>query len=327
LENTYRMTDSLDRQHHALLAQVASLYYEDNRTQNEIGECLGISRVKVYRLLQEARERGVVQIDIRWPQYDDADLARALCEAFKLRDALVLEAPSGSTEPQMLKELGKRCARYLESILPEQTTMAICLGRATYEVVQAINPDAQRRVKIAQAIGNIPRLYKEYDSSALVTQLAQKLGGDISYLSSPLMADSPEAAQVLRQQREIHWALETARAAEFALIGIGNLSENSGFVRAGYMTPEQLAAIRQDGAAGDLAWQIITHEGTAYPSELNARIIGITLEELRRVPTTIAIASGVEKAQAILAALRTGVIDVLCTESRVARLLLSEPVG
>jgi DNA-binding transcriptional regulator LsrR (DeoR family) len=321
------MSESLDRQHHALLAQVASFYYEENRTQNEIGECLGISRVKVYRLLQEARERGVVRIDIHWPQHDSPDLAQALCQAFHLREALVLDAPVGSSDPQLLKELGKRCARYLESILPEQTTMAICLGRATYEVVQAINPDAQRRVKIAQAIGNIPRLYKEYDSSALVTQLAQKLGGDISYLASPLMADTPEAAQILREQREIHWALETARSAEFALIGIGNLAESSAFVRAGYMTAEQLEVMRQDGAAGDLAWQIITHTGTPYPSGLNDRIIGITLEELRRIPTTIAIASGVEKAQAILAALRTGVIDVLCTESRVARLLLSEPVG
>jgi DNA-binding transcriptional regulator LsrR (DeoR family) len=40
-----------------LLAQVASLYYEDNLTQAEIERRIGASRSTISRLLQEASDR------------------------------------------------------------------------------------------------------------------------------------------------------------------------------------------------------------------------------------------------------------------------------
>ncbi|MEZ4669397.1 MAG: sugar-binding transcriptional regulator [Anaerolineae bacterium] len=316
------MEKLLDERHHELLAQVASMYYERDLTQTQIADELGLSRVKIYRLLQEARQHNIVQINIRWPLSSDNGLETALKETFGLKEAMVVRA-NGQNETRTLQQLGQLGARYLETILRHTTTMAICLGRSTYSVIHAISPDFQANVQVAQAIGNMPRIYKEFDSSALVAQLARKLGGEVTYLSSPLMADTIEAASVIRSQRDIVWALDVARSAEVALVGIGNLdTEISGFVRAGFLSDEALADIRSDGAVGDVAWRIITESGELYPCDFNHRVIGITLEELRQIPTTIAVAAGMEKAQAVLAALRTGVIDVLITDNRVAEFVL-----
>lgn len=318
------MEKILDERHHELLAQVASMYYERDLTQSQIAETLGLSRVKIYRLLQEARQHNIVQINVQWPLSSDAALETALKETFGLKEALVLRV-GGQSEARTLQQLGQLGARYLENILRHTTTMAICLGRSTYAVIHAINPDLQVNVQVAQAIGNMPRIYKEFDSSALVSQLAHKLGGEVTYLSSPLMADTVEAASVIRSQRDIEWALDVARSADVALIGIGNLdAESSGFVRAGFLGDEALSDIRADGAVGDIAWRIITESGALYPCDFNHRVIGITLEELRDIPTTMAVAAGSEKAQAVLAALRTGVIDVLCTDNRVAEMVLQK---
>ena len=40
------------------------MYYLQDKTQSEIAQTLGLSRVKIYRLLKEAREAGVVEITI-----------------------------------------------------------------------------------------------------------------------------------------------------------------------------------------------------------------------------------------------------------------------
>lgn len=316
----------MDVGQHNLLAQVASMYYEQGMTQVEIASELGLSRVKVYRLLKEARTEQIVQITINWPIGRDRELESLMKERFGLKEALVLPSIHDS-QASALQRLGQLGARYLEQTLKDGTTLAVCLGRSTYEVINAIRPDFQARVRVAQAIGSMPFVMGELDSAALARQLAQKLGGEVLYLSSPVMADSPEAAEVLRNQQGIERTLMAARAADVALVGIGILDpEVFGFVRAGFITPEQLGDLVADGAVGDVSGQIFTQDGRLHPCEFNRRIVGITFEELCRIPTTIAVAMGREKTKAILGCLRTCIINVLCTDDQTARqvLLLDE---
>jgi deoxyribonucleoside regulator len=137
------------------------------------------------------------------------------------------------------------------------------------------------------------------------------------------MADSLEAARMLRRQRDIQRTLTTARQADVALVGIGNLDPaTSGFVKAGFITPEDLISLKDEGAVGDVGGQIYTLAGTLHPSPYNQRTIGLTLPELIQIPATIAVAIGQDKARAILGGLRTGVITVLCTDDQTAREVL-----
>ncbi|GAB4508320.1 MAG: sugar-binding domain-containing protein [Anaerolineae bacterium] len=308
----------LDESHHELLAEIASMYYEQDLTQNAIAEQLGLSRVKVYRLLKEAREHNVVQITIDYPMKRDAHLETRLKDLFQLKDAVVLYSGMHSRF-SALQRLGKLTAHYVQRQLTHSVTMAVTLGSSTYEVINAIRPDFQAQVQVVQAIGSLPNAMHEYDSTALTRQLAQKLGGKAVYLTAPMMADSVEAAAVIRRQRDVHHTLITASQADLALVGIGNLDPSAaGIVRAKFVEDEELSALRRDGAVGDIAWQIYREDGSLYPTPLNARVIGITLDDLRKIPLTIAIAAGVEKSRAILGGLRAGVIDVLCTDDRTA---------
>jgi len=308
----------VDERHHELLATVASMYYEQDMTQNTIAEALGISRVKVYRLLKEAKDGKVVQILIDWPIKRDKQLEEALQRTFGLKEALVLKSTDQSRF-QALQRLGRLGASYLERILADSPTLAICLGRSTYEVINAIHPDIQANVQVVQAIGNVPYATHEHDSSTLARQLAQKLGGEAVYLASPVMVDTVEAAHVIRRQSQINNTLTVARGADVALVGIGNLvPATSGFARAGFISSAELESFVEDGAVGDIAWQIYRADGTLYPCEFNQRVIGLTLDELREIPTTVAVAVGQEKVAAILGGLRAGALNVLCTHDRTA---------
>lgn len=317
----------MDETQHEFLAQVASLYYERGLTQDDVARQLGLSRVKVYRLLKQAREEQVVQITIHWPVKRDAPLEDALKQHFGLKDAVVLQTSPQAGSPA-LRRLGYLGARYLERTLKDGMTLAVCLGRSTYEVIDAIRPDFQVRVRVAQALGSIPFATRELDGAALARQLAQRLGGDVLYLSSPIMADSGAAAGVLRSQQGIETTLRAARSADVALVGIGNLDPvTSGLVQAGFVTREEMTALVAGGAVGDIAGQIFSLDGKLYPCEYNQRVIGITFEELCAIPTTIAVAMGLEKARAILGCLRTCAIKVLCTDDRTASEVLKSDRG
>ena len=312
----------MDAGRHELLAKVAAMYYQQELTQNEIAAALELSRVKIYRLLKEARESQVVRILVDWPIKRAEALETQLTRRFGLDQALVLQ--TGATDGALLlRQIAQLAARYLEEVLVDNASMSICFGSTTYEVISAIRADFQANVKVMQATGSLSHALKEYDSSALTRQLAQKLGGEALYLSSPLLADNARAAAIIREQAVVGHALEQVRRADIALVGIGDLDPaTSGFVKAGVADAEQLRRYRADGAIGDMAWQIFARDGQLYDCELNRRIIGVTLDELRAAPRTIAVAVGINKAAAILGALRSGAINALCTDEATAERII-----
>ena len=312
----------IDDNHHQLLAQVGSMYYKLEKSQNEIADELGLSRVKVYRLLKEARQENVVKIIIDWPIERVDQLEKQLAQAFHLKKALIFK--SGQLdEATALRRLGQMAARYLEHILEDGLTLSVCIGRSTYEVIHAIEPTAEVHVNVVQAMGSTTFAVHFLDSGALARELAQKLGGRVLYLPSPLMANNPEEAVVLRKQKLIARTLTTTRKSDILLVGIGNLDPvTSRYVMEDMIPAGKLRALAEDGAVGDMGGQFITFTGTLHSTLYNQCMIGLTLEEMRQIPNTIAVAIGARKVKAILGSLRTGVIDVLCTDLDTARAVL-----
>lgn len=313
----------LDDATHDLLAQVAALYYENELTQDAIAAELGLSRVKVYRLLKQARSEQVIQFTINWPVQRASELETRLCQRFGLREALVLR-PDSSGHTHTLARVAQLGARFLEQNLRDGMTLTVCLGRSTYEVIHAVRPGFQGHVNVVQAVGSISQATPELDSASLTRELAAKLGGVAHYLAAPMMADSVVAAAVLRSQRDIQRALQLARTASMALVGVGSLDPaTSEFARAGYLAAQELADIRAAGGVGDMAGQIFSADGQAYDGEFNSRVIGLRLDDLRAMPAVMSIAIGASKTQAILGALHTGVIDVFCTDGDTAAAVLA----
>jgi DNA-binding transcriptional regulator LsrR (DeoR family) len=313
----------MDPARYDLLARVASAYHESGLTQQSIAEELGVSRVKVYRLLKEARERGVFEITVHWRIEREPSLERELEAAFGLEEAIILGASTLYDPGSVLPNLGELVARYLEAVLREGMSLAICVGRSTYAAINALDGDFRPRFKVVQAVGSLPMALGQSDSAEIVRGLGSKLDLEVMYLSSPPLADDPQAADIMRRQPGIKGTLEAARAADIALVGIGDLApEGTAFLRAGLISPEELEEMERAGAVGEIVGWPYDLEGRIIPDHFTQRLIGISLRDLKRVPTTIAVASGLEKAGAILGALRTESIQVFCTDSRTASAVL-----
>lgn len=308
-----------------LLATVADLYYVRRLGQAEIAQRLGYSRSAVSRLLSEAHDKGIVEIRIHHPLQRDVDLEMALRETFGLRDAFV--ARRGSLDyPQMLSLLGRLGAAHLDEVWTEPCVVGLSWGTAVYEVANALRPRRLPGSDIVQLIGGIGRGDPQIDGPGVAMRVAQTVGGRTHTLNAPHIATDPAMRQALLAMDAIRDTLQLGLQASLAVVGIGSVEpDRSSLLRAGYLSSDELAAIRATGAAGDICGTHFDANGRILDIDINRRVVGIDLSRLVQSPCrVIGVAGGRAKARAIAGALRGGLVHVLVTDSSAAATILAE---
>jgi len=306
-----------------LLAQVASLYYEDDLTQGEIARRVGTSRSTVSRMLQEAREAGVVEITVHYPWRTVPELEDALRTRFGLRQARVLLGRERTYE-EIVRGLGALAARYVEGIVRADTVLGISWGLAVHSTVRALRPERRLPITVVQMVGAVGEGDPLIDGPDLARLLAGVYGGQYRYLHAPLIVEDLRARDVLLQEPRIRETLELARRADVALVGIGAPhAAVYSLLRAGYVDREAIAGLLAQGVAGDVCARHYDAQGRELDIDLNRRIVGIELEALHGIDQVVGVAGGEAKAGAILGALRGGHVDVLVTDDAAASKILA----
>jgi deoxyribonucleoside regulator len=308
-----------------LLVTVASLYYELNQNQQQIAERLEISRSSVSRMIKEARDRGIVEIRIHRPVYRDYRLEQGLIETFGLQDAYVLLTNADLSEAQILWSVGRLAAGYLERVLATLEPGA-CIGMAwgtgVHAAVSALPEDRNRQIDVVQILGSVGAANPLIDGPDLARQAAAKLGGRHFDLHAPALVE-PALRDMLAQEPSVRDGLLRARSVELAITGIGTTEEGaSSFLRAGYLSASDLAALRAQGLVGETVGRFFDRQGRYEGYTINQRTIGIDLDDLRSLPRVVAVARGLPKAQSILGALRGRFLTVLATDDLAARAVL-----
>ncbi len=306
----------------AYLAHVASLYYDQRKTQKEVAEDVGVTRSAISRLLTEAREKGIVEIIVHYPWRTDADLEQRLIATFGLKDAHVLVSANKPYE-EVLQGLGVLAARHLEGILCDGLTISISWGSALYQMIQAMHAAHLPDLEVVQLIGATGTEDMLTDGPILARLLSNRLGSSCRYLHAPLIVDSAAGHDALLEDRTIQEVLKRARNADVALVGIGSTDpEIYSLLRSGYVTEEEAEEIRAAGAIGDICGLHYAASGELLDIDVNHRVIGISLANLAKIETIIGVAGGERKAATILGALRAAYVNVLITDERAARQLL-----
>jgi len=306
-----------------LLAQVASLYYEDDLTQGEIARRVGTSRSTVSRMLQEARDAGVVEITVHYPWRTVPQLEDALRMRFGLCQARVLLGRECTYE-EIVRGLGALAARYVEGVVHADTVLGISWGLAVHSTVRALRPERRLPITVVQMVGAVGEGDPLIDGPDLARLLAGVYGGQYRYLHAPLIVEDLRARDVLLQEPRIRETLELARRADVALVGIGAPhAAVYSLLRAGYVDRGAIAGLLAQGVAGDVCARHYDAQGRELDIDLNRRIVGIELEALHDVGQVVGVAGGEAKAGAIVGALRGGHVDVLVTDDAAARKILA----
>ncbi len=305
------------------LAQVASMYYDQAKSQEEIAKEFGISRSAVSRLLTEAREKGIVETIVHYPWQISAELQEALVSTFKLKAANVLLSENKPYQ-EMLQGLGVLAAQHLDRVLFDGAIIGISWGTALYEMINALRKRYLSGVEVVQIIGATGSENVPTDGPILAQLLTGQLGASCYHLHAPLVVDNETVREVLMQDHNIRNTLARAERADIALVGIGSTrSDLSSLLRAGYVSDDELDGIRATGAVGDICGQHYSLAGEWLDIDVNRRVVGISLDDLSRIETVIGVAGSSRKGAAILGALRGGYVNVLITDDQAAQKVLA----
>ncbi len=302
-----------------LINTVLTLYYIEGLTQADIAQRLGLSTAKVNRLLQQAREQGYVNISIRTPFQQLFDLEARLQAVFDLREAIVIPAVAESSVSP-LNALGAAAADFLLQHLRDGDVLGVASGTAIQALVDAIAPSRAYQAEVVPIIGSVQGQLTT-DGNYLATHLAERLGAKAYQLPAPAFVDTREHCETLREMGPVKEILDIARRANIAVLGIGTVhAEVSRFVQFTALSAADLKHIAEDWkGVGDINAFIFDCEGRPTAREYADRVVGLTLEEIKRIPYRIGIAATAIKALPIYGALRGGYLDVLITDETAAR--------
>jgi deoxyribonucleoside regulator len=313
-----------------LLAEIATLYYYHDQSQQDIADQLELSRSNISRMLKEARERGIVEIFIHHPLRRVTRLEQQLSKRFGLREVGVVQTIPG-TDAATLARAAELAARLLDAALENVQVLGLGMGSSVSATVNAFAPRRRYDVEVVQLTGGIGLPEAMIDGPALVERMARRLTNRFRYLHAPLIVDSPTIARGLLEQRDVAGTLSLAGQSDIALVGVGTLRPDiSSLLRAGYLSLGEFNALKASGVVGDICARHFDRYGHKAAPELADRVIAITLDELSAIPTVIGVACTVAKAEALLGALRGGYLDILVTDSAAAEAVLEladEPVA
>jgi len=297
-----------------MLAEVCSLYYEQEMTQSEIADKFFISRSRVSRLLTMAREQGVISFNIRHFGERCFEFEQMFRRKFQLDEIFILNS-TGHDEAQMRTLMGEMAATYIHKQLKPRQIVGISWGKSIEQTIAALKPAPYLNLEVVQVIGGILVQNPVINIPRLLGTMVEKYGATGIALNAPLLLDSPEACQLIKQQPAIAYALDKARKADLIMTGVGGVNKDTlSYLWSGIDTEREFEPLRERGAVGFMCAQAFDIHGKPCFPEFNQRVVSLTLEELRQAKNVVLVSGGAGKGAAMLGALRTGIINVLVTD-------------
>jgi deoxyribonucleoside regulator len=306
--------------HTELLIEVAQSYWEQDRTQEDIGRELHLTRWKVGRLLEEARAAGIVQITIVHPQARRTDLEVALRGRFGLRECVVVPTTDGNAAGSAHVALA--AANYLRLQGKAIRTLGVSWGNMLQEVAAVLPVGWTRGIEGIQITGSVSRSVRPTTGANVALSIAHSGDGHATLLPVPAIVERASTKDALYTEGFVSETLAKARSADALLFSLGALGPGSVLVQCGAVSPEELDRLQAAGACGDVLGHYVTDDGSIADDDMEGRTVGLTLDDLRRSSRAIAVASGLDKARVITAALSSGLCSVLITDEESAKCAL-----
>jgi len=303
------------------LVNISRMYYEHNYSQQEISEKLGLSRTYISKLLNEAREKGIVDIRVNDPLKAETEMEERLRKDLSLQKAIIV--PTADSDGALPEKLGAAAAEYLNLIIKDNDTIGVSWGKTIYALsLKTVRRTDMENIHVVQVCGGVSKMRQNVYASDIPKNMADALGGDYELIPLPAVLGSVAARNAVMKDNGIAGVMSLARRADIALFTAGAFRKENVFIEGGYFSEKDFVELRDKGAVGDICSHIIDGDGNLCDMQLERRTAAISLDDIAAIPVKICVAAGGEKVDSILAAIKIGCVDVLVTNERTAGKLL-----
>lgn len=307
-----------------MITKVAWFYYKEKLTQQDISARVNISRQKVQRFLEKARDLEIVRFQVKNPYANLLSIESELIEKYSLKDSVVVPYLSDG-ESLLRKSFAKAGASYLERIISQYNNSIIGLGWGNTTAYLADYFDSlpiKTKVEVVSLIGNL-MTNVAMNPYIIAERIANKLDAPFYNIWAPAITQSKERAEIFKSEPWINCVLQKASKANIILFSVGEVSPSASLFKMGYLSSDELKRLREKGAVGDILSRFFNAQGDLVDDEIHERVISIPIDKLRdRGKIVIGIAGGPLKLNAIQGALNGKYINVLITDEETAQKLL-----
>ena len=306
-----------------MIARIAQMYHVEGWRQTAIASHLHLSQATVSRMLKRAVSEEIVRTTVVAPSGTYAELEAFLRAEFNLSEAIVVECAE-DRDGAIMARIGEAAAHFVEATLRDGEIIGVSSWSETIlKMVENIHPMKTGRARyVVQTLGGMGDPTVQIHATQLTTRLARLTGAEARLLSAPGMAASLAAKNVLLEDPYVRETQALFDEVTLAIVGVGALQPSNMLARSGNaFSTQELSEIAEAGGVGDISLRFFDAEGHVVKTPLDTRVIGMPIETLGKIDRVIALAGGLAKTQAIKAALRTGVLDVLITDKFTAERL------
>lgn len=306
-----------------LLYKVCRMYYLDNLTQQRIGERLGISRMKVARLLSRARDQQLVETRLNFQVPENARIEWEIEQKYGVNQCAVV--PTYRDRGRVVKALAVAVSRILRRSLTDGMILGVSWGKTLEGVSRFLNLERSFDVKVVPIVGGVGIEGSGSYTNYVTRSFAEKIGGINYTINVPAVVDTRQARDLLESDGSTRKIAELAGEARMLLVGMSDAAGDSSLGRTGYFDKKELDALHDLGVIGNVNLVFINREGAHVPNRLEDRIIRILPpERMQAVPMRIGVAFGERKARVIASAMKGKWINTLVTDEKTAGSVLEE---
>lgn len=323
-----------------LLFEIAKLHYETGLSQGEVAQQLGLSRPKVNRLLQTARDRGIVRVLVV-PRLGHAYLRGIeddLKAAYHLQDVLLIPGREGiingtlhpNTQEALVERLAHTAAQYLDRQLTNQDILCINWGRVMRAVVDHLHPSRMMAgLNVLPLLGNLSSHPDAFEANLLAQEVASAYGAQFNWLVAPAIVRNLQQQEVVRALPLIKTVLDQINQATIAITTIGPANaKQSTVVKRGWLAPEEVEALIERGAIGEIcSWWFDQHGGEIRDDRIYP--IGLGLAGLKKMVTEgkqviAVVGADNQRLEPIYVALKNKIVNMLITDHVTAQYLINK---
>lgn len=290
------------------MVRIARMAYMQDLTQTQIAAETGLNRWQVSRLLNDAREQGIVRIDIVPQSHREPELEAVLIRQFGLKDAIVTDDSQDG--------VAMAAGQYLATLDPD--VVGVSWGRTMARVAHFLPHGWAENVVAVQINGTVALIPQDAMQTGVAESFARKGRGRFVPLPVPAIVGQKATRDVLEQDRIVADVLQLARSAQVYCFSLGAAGAESALLLSGNLLPQEMQALQDAGAVGDVLGRFINRNGDIVDAALDARSIGLSFADLQRADHAIAVAGGADKHDVTLGALRAGLMNILVTDEATA---------
>jgi len=311
-----------DKIKNILKVRIAYMFYEKGLTKREISKRLHISRPTVLKLLKEAKDEGIVRIEIIDKNKNiDFDLEEKVKDKYGLKDIKIIKNDLNLSNEKLKMKIGNEAAFYCERYIKSHNKIGISWGATLKYMINNLKENKSINIEVVSLLGGFNNMGEEVSATILCGKLLSRYKGKEYILFSPAILENNKYTELFLLNNEIKYVFEKMKYLDIALVGIGPYNSKSALIKNNIFSNKEIQELNNRGAVGNICCHFYDKDGKETRLE-NRKVVGINLEDLKKIKRVIGIAGGFEKIGAIKGALNGNLINELITDDITAKELL-----